>query len=145
MERIALHRRVFVAAGIYNLLWGGLVGLFPEVFYRWVGIPVPSHPEVAACLGLVIGLYGVVYLEVARVPERGFVLAAVGMAGKVIGPLALAFHLVFGDWPLQALLLIAVNDVVWWVPFALYLRDAWPTFTAEVRVQARDAAVQRRR
>jgi hypothetical protein len=24
--------------------------------------------------------------------------------------------------------LIATNDLIWWVPFALYLRDAWPAF-----------------
>jgi hypothetical protein len=32
------------------------------------------------------------------------------------------FHRVTG------LPLIITNDLVWWVPFALYLRDAWPEF-----------------
>jgi hypothetical protein len=50
-------------------------------------MPQENYPQVFACLGMVIGLYGVLYLEVARVPERGWVLAAVGLTGKVLGPL----------------------------------------------------------
>jgi hypothetical protein len=53
-------------------------------------MPLSNHPEVFACLGMVIGLYGVLYLEVARVPERNWPVAAVGMAGKVLGPLGFA-------------------------------------------------------
>ena len=38
---------------------------------------------------MVIGLYGLIYLEVARAPERGWPLAAVGLTGKVLGPIGL--------------------------------------------------------
>ncbi len=38
---------------------------------------------------MVVGLYGLLYLEVARVPERGWLLAAVGLLGKVLGPIGL--------------------------------------------------------
>jgi hypothetical protein len=27
--------------------------------------------------------------------------------------------------------LCVTNDFVWWIPFALYLRDAWPFYRAE--------------
>jgi hypothetical protein len=36
---------------------------------------------------MVIGLYGVLYLEVARLPEQNWPVAAIGMAGKLLGPL----------------------------------------------------------
>jgi hypothetical protein len=31
-----------------------------------------------------------------------------------------------GVWPARAVYLCLTNDVIWWVPFALYLKDAWP-------------------
>jgi hypothetical protein len=29
--------------------------------------------------------------------------------------------------------LCLTNDLVWWLPFGLYLRDAWPPFREDVR------------
>lgn len=124
---------MFVAAAAYNIGWGAWVALDPDTLYRFMGVPVPTHPEVAACLGMVIGLYGVVYLEVARSPEHGVVAAAVGLAGKVLGPLALAVNIVAGTWPTAALKVVLFNDLIWWLPFAAYLRDA---MTAKVARRA---------
>jgi hypothetical protein len=45
-----------------------------------------NHPEVFACLSMAIGLYGVLSLEVARLPQQDWPVAAVGMAGKLLGP-----------------------------------------------------------
>ena len=132
MRRRRQHRAVF-AAGIYNLAWGAWVALSPQALYRTLGVPVPTHPEIAACLGMVIGLYGVVYLDIARVPERGFVPAAVGLAGKLAGPAALAWHIVAGNWPATAVSVVVFNDLVWWLPFAWYLHDAWPCWRVDLR------------
>lgn len=127
------HRVVFAAAGVYNLAWGAWVALRPEWFYRAAGLPLPTHPEVAACLGMVVGLYGILYLDVARIPERGWLPAAVGLTGKLLGPAALAVHIAAGNWSTAALPIIVFNDLVWWLPFAIYLHDAWPHFTADLQ------------
>lgn len=125
--RKRLHRRIFVAAGLYNLGWGAVTVLAPGWFFALSGMPAPRYPEIVACLGMVIGLYGIVYLEVARRPEDGFVLAAVGLVGKVLGPLGAGVLVARGAWPLRAALIVCVtNDAIWWGSFALYLRDTWP-------------------
>ncbi len=126
------HRRVFLAAAAWNLGWGAWTALHPRSLYRASGLAVPERPEVAACLGMVVGLYGVVYLEIARRPERGFVPAAVGLAGKALGPAALALAVARGRWPASALRVVVGNDLVWWIPFAAYLRDAWPSLRADL-------------
>jgi hypothetical protein len=77
---------------------------------------------------MVIGLYGVLYLEVARVPERGWVIAAVGLTGKVLGPIGLARLIWSGIWPVRTVILCVTNDLIWWIPFSLYLYDAWAVF-----------------
>ena len=81
---------MFVAAGLYNIAWGLYSALDPQWLFRFAEMPPGNYPQIFACLGMVVGLYGVLYLEVARVPERGALIAAVGLTGKTLGPLGLA-------------------------------------------------------
>jgi hypothetical protein len=124
MKRRRLHQTVFAAAGVYNIAWGLYCATDPQWFFRLTRDPAQSRVEVVSALGLVVGLYGVLYLEVARVPERGWLIAAVGLAGKVIGPIGLAWLIVSGAWPVQSLWICVTNDFIWWAPFTLYLWDA---------------------
>ncbi len=89
-------------------------------------MPRQNYPEVFACLGMVIGLYGILYLEVARIPERGWLLAAVGLVGKLLGPIGWLQLVWKGQWPIATGVLCVTNDLIWWIPFGLYMYDAWP-------------------
>jgi hypothetical protein len=111
-------------------LWGLWSALDPQWLFRFAGMPPLNHPAIFSCLAMVIGLYGVIYFEVARLPERGWVLAAVGLAGKILGPLGLAALIVQGAWPPRTIILCLTNDLIWWIPFVLYLKDSWPRFKA---------------
>lgn len=133
LARRHLYRVTFAAAAVYNVLWGLYAGLDPQWVFRFAGMPPMQHPVVFACVGMVIGVYGVLYAEVARRPERGFLIAAVGMAGKVFGPLGLAVMIALGQWPPRTIFVILTNDLIWWIPFGLYLRDAWPAYRDDLR------------
>jgi hypothetical protein len=89
LVRRRFHRVVFIAAGIYNICWGIYAALDPQWLFRFARMPLDNHPQIFACLGMVVGLYGILYLEVARVPERGWLLACVGLIGKILGPVGL--------------------------------------------------------
>ncbi len=138
MHRRRLHRAVFVAAGLYNAAWGLWSVVDPQWFFRWARMPSSNYPALFACLGMIVGLYGILYFEVARVPERGWVVAAVGLAGKILGPIAMVSLVWRGAWPAAGLLLCLTNDLIWWIPFGLYLRDAWPAFSRDGHVEAFD-------
>jgi hypothetical protein len=128
MARRRFHRIVFILAGGYNLAWAIYAVLDPQWLFRFAGLPLQNYPQIFACLGMVVGLYGMLYLEVARLPERGWLLAAVGLLGKVLGPIGLAQLIWSGQWPWATAVLCLTNDFIWWIPFALYLYDAWPAF-----------------
>ena len=128
ISRRRLHRAVFIAAGTYNIGWGIYSSLDPQWLFRFAGMPEANHPQIFACLGMVIGLYGILNLEVARSPEHGWLLAAVGFTGKLLGPIGLLALIWQGVWPKETLVLCLTNDFIWWIPFGLYLRDAWPFF-----------------
>jgi hypothetical protein len=122
---------VFIAAGLYNIAWGLWSVADPQWLFRLTGMALSNQPAVFACLGMVLGLYGILYLEVARAPERGWLIAAVGLTGKVLGPIGMFWLIARGAWPASALLLCVTNDLIWWVPFAVYLKDGWPAFRVE--------------
>ena len=126
IPRRGFHRAVFTTAGLYNIGFGVFAALDPQWLFRFAGMPLLNHPAIFACLGMVVGLYGLLYLEVARVPERGWLLAAIGLLGKILGPLGLVILLWRGTWPVAAGILCVFNDLVWWIPFTLYLYDARP-------------------
>jgi hypothetical protein len=132
MPRRKWHRAVFLCAGLYNIAWGLYAAYDPQWLFRFARMPLQNHPQIFACLGMVVGLYGLVYWEIARVPERGWPLAAIGMLGKVFGPIGLAQLIWLGQWPLATLVLCLTNDIIWWIPFALYLFDAWPHFRRDL-------------
>jgi hypothetical protein len=128
IPRRKFHRFIFSAAGIYNIAWGLYSVWDPQWLFRYSGLPLQNHPQIFACLAMVVGLYGIIYFEVARVPERGWLLAAVGLLGKVLGPIGL-FRLIWaGTWPPATIVLSLTNDLVWWLPFVIYLHDAWPAY-----------------
>ena len=128
IKRRRLHRIVFAAAGLYNIAWGLYSLMDPQWLFRYAGMPLQNYPQIFACLGMVVGLYGIVYWEVARVPERGWLLAAVGLLGKVLGPIGLVRLILSHEWPASTIILSVTNDFIWWIPFSLYLYDAWPHF-----------------
>ena len=128
IPRRRFHRAVFLVAGVYNIVWGLYAVYDPQWLFRFTGLPLMNHPQIFACLGMVVGLYGIIYIEVARVPERGWLLAAVGLVGKILGPIGLAQLIWNGTWPKSSIILCLTNDLIWWIPFSLYLFDVWPIF-----------------
>src|SRR6266545_4691406 len=126
IARRRFHRAIFLAAGVYNISWGLFSALDPQWLFRFAGMPSQNHPAIFAALAMVIGLYGVLYLEVALRPERGWLIAAVGLSGKVLGPIGVAHQIWSSQWPAAAFVMCITNDCIWWGPFALYLYDARP-------------------
>jgi hypothetical protein len=123
MKRRRFHQIVFALAGAYNLAWGAYADIDPQWLFRYAGMPPLNHPAIFACLGMVVGVYGLLYWQVAREPERGFEIAAVGLLGKVLGPIGLVQLIAAGTWPMKSVILCVTNDFIWWIPFVLYLND----------------------
>lgn len=133
MRRRRFHQVVFALAGAYNLAWGAYSALDPQWLFRYAGMPLSNTPEIFACLAMVVGIYGFLYWEVARNPERGAVIAAVGLLGKVLGPIGLAGLIWSGAWPMKSIVLCVTNDFIWWIPFVLYLIDVRAVASASSR------------
>jgi uncharacterized membrane protein len=139
VKRRRFHQLTFALAGAYNLAWGAYSALDPQWLFRYAGMPLSNTPEIFACLAMVVGIYGFLYWQVAREPERGAPIAAVGLLGKVLGPIGLAQLIWSGAWPMKAIVLCLTNDFIWWIPFTLYLMDV----RAAASASSRNAGVAR--
>jgi hypothetical protein len=124
MARRTFYRILFIFAGCYNLAWGFYSSLYPQWLFEFFGMPPLNHPEIFRCLAMVVGVYGLLYLEVARVPEKGWAIAAVGLLGKILGPMGAIYLIAMGNWPTKGFAIIFTNDLIWWIPFSFYLYDS---------------------
>jgi hypothetical protein len=140
VSRAQIFRVIFILAGVYNIILGLWAVLAPRALFDVFDLGTPSHPGIWACLGMVIGLYGLIYLQVAFTdPKHRFsavivagrrveydvtrLLIGIGLAGKILGPIGFVLAVQNAELPLRMILLIALDDLIWWAPFIMYLID----------------------
>jgi peroxiredoxin len=117
---------VLRAAGVYNVLWGAWVVLFPAHFWTLVGMEQPNYPFLWQCIGMIVGVYGVGYWVAGNDPARHWPIVLVGFLGKVFGPIGfLDAWLRLGVLPAHFGIVNIFNDLIWIVPFALMLWHAF--------------------
>jgi hypothetical protein len=124
--RARLYRLIFLLAAAYNLAFALWAGLRPLSFFDLLGMDPPRYPAIWACLGMVVGVYGLGYAYAALRLDRALPFIALGFLGKILGPIGWVATVASGEWPPRTFTLILFNDLVWWLPFALFLLDATP-------------------
>jgi hypothetical protein len=121
--RRRLYQLIFAAAAAYNIAFGLWAALTPRSFFALFDLAPPLYPSIWACLGMVVGLYGLGYAYAARRVDRATPFIAIGLLGKLLGPAGWVLTVSRGEWPMRTLPLILFNDVIWWLPFALFLLE----------------------
>ncbi len=123
--RTRLYRGLLLLAALYNAAFGVWAGLWPRAFFDVFGMPPPNYPAIWQCLGMVVGVYGLLYAYAALRPDAAGSkpIVAVGLLGKLLGPLGLVAIIASGEWPARTFSLIAFNDLIWWLPFTLFLLE----------------------
>ena len=120
--RAPIYRLLFLLAAGYNIAFGLVAGLAPNAFFDVFQIARPNYPATWQVLGMVIGLYCVGYGYAAHL-DRARPWVAIGLAGKVLGPIGWISIVMSGQWPPRTLPLIVFDDIVWWLPFSLFLLE----------------------
>ncbi len=114
MER--LLKVVFRIAAIYNIAWGAIVILFPNLLFDIFSIEHINYPFVMAGLGMCIGLYGYGYWVVARDLKSYPQLVVIGFLGKFLGPIGWFWTVQTTSLPLRTMWTNVFNDFIW-LPF----------------------------
>ncbi len=118
-----IYRLIFTAAAAYNIAFGLWASLFPGAFFNVFELSPPRYPAIWACLGMVVGLYGAGYAYAAWRLNDAFPFIAIGLAGKILGPIGWTMAVHSGELPFRTFPLIVFDDLIWWVPFTLFLLE----------------------
>jgi peroxiredoxin len=124
-------RRVLGLAAAYNLLLVGAAVLFPGAVFALPGMPAFNYPFVWQCIGMIVAVYGIAYAAASTDPIRYWPVVLAGLGGKVLGTIGFLIAAVRGDLAWSLGWTILANDVVWWMPFTLILREAYRQFLRE--------------
>ncbi len=118
------YRGWFYAAAVYNLLWGGAVVLFPVQSFSLLGLRPPTPISIWQVVGMLVGVYAPAYWWAARDPwvHRHFIV--IGLLGKALGPIGFLWAALRGALPWSFGWINLTNDLIWWLPFGLFLRAA---------------------
>src|SRR5262245_47154532 len=114
---------VFVLAALYNLAFGAWAGFAPYAFFNLFDLRPPLYPAIWSCLGMVVGTYGLGYAYAALRLDRAIPFIVIGLVGKVLGPIGWLVTVRSGELPVRTFPLVLFSDLVWWLPFALFLID----------------------
>lgn len=119
-----LASMVLKTAAIYNIIWGGFIIFFPNALFDFAGLPRMNYPGVWQCVGMIVGVYGIGYWVAASDPIRHWPIVLVGFLGKIFGPIGFIQSLYLGVFNLKFGLTIITNDLIWWIPFFLILKNS---------------------
>ena len=119
------YKKILKIAAVYNLVWGAFVIIFPFAIFDLTGLKRPLYPEIWQCVGMIVGVYGVGYWVAAKDPIKHWPITLVGLLGKVLGPIGFAKALYDGIFPPKFGLTILTNDLIWWIPFFMILKEAY--------------------
>jgi small multidrug resistance pump len=119
-ESLARYRHWFYAAAIYNLLWGGLNVFFPHALFDLIGMERPSFTPIWQVVGMFVLVYAPAYWWAARHPARHRHLIAIGLLGKILGPIGFFWSAPTGQLPWSFAWVILTNDLIWWPAFFAY-------------------------
>jgi len=121
--RARLYRGILLLAAAYNAAFGLWAGLWPRSFFDVFGLAQPTYPAIWRCLGMVVGVYGLLYAYGALRLDLARPYVVVGLLGKVLGPIGWLVTVSSGEWPARTFTLIVFNDLIWWAPFTLFLLE----------------------
>jgi uncharacterized membrane protein HdeD (DUF308 family) len=105
-------------------VWGFVTIAFPFFLFDATRAIRPNYPEIWQCVGMIVGVYGIGYIVAAFDSRRHWPIILVGLLGKIFGPIGFCVALAKGTFPPAFGLTIITNDLIWWIPFILILRDA---------------------
>ena len=83
-----------------------------------------NYPGVWQCVGMIVGVYGIGYWVAASDHRRHWPIVLVGFLGKIFGPIGFIQSLYLGVFNFKFGLTIITNDLIWWIPFYLILKDS---------------------
>ncbi len=113
-------------AGVQCLIWGVAIIFWPAKSSLAYGFAQPpTDLFLWQGTGLVIVLFGIGYVIASTNPVQHWSIVLIGLLGKSLGPIGMAWSVCHGQVSSNVLYLIPINDLVWLLPFGLILQRVY--------------------
>lgn len=122
-------------AGCYNLLVGLSLAVFYHETFKTLKL-FGEKPELmlfVQLVGILVGLFGVGYIIVARNPVENRNVLLLGLLSKAVGSVLGVGYVALGKLPPAFLVLLFFADIVYLVPFGIILRRLYRAAAAGSR------------
>ncbi len=121
VDDFRIYRWIFYAAAVYNAIWGVVIVAMPNLVFDLLGMVRPNYSSLWQCIGMMVGVFAIGYWLLARDPVRYGPIVWIGLLGKVFGPVGLLMSASSGELPWSFGWVCLTNDVIWWIPFGMFL------------------------
>lgn len=103
------------------MLFGLWINVWPGAYFDWVGSAQPNHPILWRGIGLLSIAFGIGFWIAAKSPIRHWALVLMGFIKSNLVIAVSLFALFEKPLPIETLILVVVDDFIWWYPFAVIL------------------------
>ncbi|MBN2296661.1 MAG: hypothetical protein JXM70_29805 [Pirellulales bacterium] len=112
-------------AGIFNITAGMCMIVFYHEGYKLLGIPRPEIVLPLQIVGILVALFGVGYLLVAKNPVENRHILTLGFWSKALSSVVAISYVVDGRMPFIFLPVVIFSDVIYLPPFYLIIRNIY--------------------
>lgn len=119
MNKSIFFKRLFFCAALYNILWGTIIVLQPNLFFQIFDLPPLNYPFIMSGVGMFVAVYGYGYWVVSKDLKQYPQLVIIGLMGKTLGPIGWSYHVYLGSIPAVTLWTNFFNDLIW-IPFFIW-------------------------
>jgi hypothetical protein len=119
----SFFRRLFLVAGLYDLILGATFFFFYPRIYNYFGITLPNHPEYVQAPALFIVILGIMFFYIYRNMTKNVDMVKIGILSKAAYSGLAFYHYHFTSLPV-IFVIFAWFDLAFLVLFVLYLRQS---------------------
>ena len=110
-----------IANGIYHIAFGVWANLWPNMYFDFAHIDRPNHPAIWRGLGLISAALGIGLIIATRSPIRHWSIILTAFIKFNLVIITVLSSLPSAPMPLFMILMVILDDVIWWFPFAAIL------------------------
>ncbi len=85
MTHEKFYRYLFACAAVYNIIWGVVIIIFPNLIFEVFNIEPLNYPFLMSGIGMFVAAYGYGYWVVSADLKRYPQLVVIGLMGKTLG------------------------------------------------------------
>ena len=118
-------------AAFYNIAWGLLSVIFPNLIFNLLGMASPNYIELWQCIGLLFGLLGIGYFIASFEPLTHWPIIFIGLFSNISALIIFTKAYFLGNIPLDFFSLVFLIAAIWVLPFYYALIFAYEENTLE--------------